>query len=50
MEGKQTLQPLFGIITTARSLLHFCVRSLPRAATGWTLMALAYNCGRIARP
>jgi hypothetical protein len=46
---KQTVEPAFGIITSAIGFTRFQLRSLRNAATEWTLIALAYNCRRIHR-
>ena len=46
---KQTVEPVFGIIKSAIGFTRFRLRSLTKAATEWTLIALAYNCRRIAR-
>ena len=46
---KQTVEPVFGIIKSAIGFTRFRLRSLTKAATEWTLIALAYNCRRIVR-
>ena len=46
---KQTVEPVFGIIKSALGFIRFRLRGLQNAATEWTLIALAYNCRRIAR-
>jgi transposase len=46
---KQTVEPVFGIIKAAIGFRRFHLRGLARVATEWTLIALAYNCRRIAR-
>ncbi|WP_342627943.1 IS1182 family transposase [Nguyenibacter vanlangensis] len=46
---KQTVEPVFGIIKSAMGFTRFHLRGLANAATEWTLVALAYNCRRIAR-
>jgi Transposase DDE domain len=46
---KQTVEPVFGIIKAAMDSRYFRLRGLPKVATEWTLIALAYNCRRIAR-
>ena len=44
---KQTVEPVFGIIKSAIGFTRFRLRSLAKAATEWTLIALAYNCKRM---
>jgi transposase len=44
---KQTVEPVFGIIKSAIGFTRFRLRSLTKAATEWTLIALACNCRRI---
>jgi hypothetical protein len=46
---KQTVEPVFGIIRSAIGFTWFRLRSLAKAKTEWTLIALAYNCSRIHR-
>jgi transposase len=46
---KQTVEPVFGIIKSAIGLTRFRLRSLAGATAEWSLIALAYNCTRIAR-
>ena len=46
---KQTVEPVFGIIKAAMGFRHFSLRGLRNVAAEWTLIALAYNCRRIAR-
>lgn len=46
---KQTVEPVFGIIKAAMGFRNFRLRGLLKVATEWTLIALAYNCRRIAR-
>ena len=46
---KQTVEPVFGIIKSAMGFTRFRLRSLTKAATEWTLIALAYNCRRLHR-
>jgi transposase len=46
---KQTVEPVFGIIKSAMAFVRFRLRGLHHAASEWTLIALAYNCRRIAR-
>jgi transposase len=46
---KQTVEPVFGIIKSAMGFTRFHLRGLQKVAAEWTLIALAYNCRRIAR-
>jgi hypothetical protein len=46
---KQTVKPVFGIIKSAMGFVPFRLRGLCNVAAEWTLIALAYNCRRIAR-
>ena len=46
---KQTVEPVFGIIKSVIGFTRFRLRSLTKAATEWTLIALAYNCRRLHR-
>ena len=46
---KQTVEPVFGIIKSAMGFIRFRLRSITKATTEWTLIALAYNCRRIHR-
>ena len=46
---KQTVEPVFGIIKSAIGFTRFRLRGRIKAATEWTLIALAYNCRRIHR-
>jgi hypothetical protein len=46
---KQTVEPVFGIIRSAMGFLHFHLRGLDNVANEWRLIALAYNCRRLAR-
>jgi hypothetical protein len=46
---KQTVEPVFGIIKRAMGFLRFHLRGQSNVAAGWTLIALAYNCRRVAR-
>lgn len=46
---KQTVEPVFGIIKSAMGFVRFRLRGIHKAATEWTLIALAYNCRRISR-
>ncbi len=47
---KQSVETVFGIIKGATGFRRFHRRGVQNAATGWTLIALAYNCRRIHRP
>ena len=46
---KQTVEPVFGIIKSAIGFARFRLRGIANVTTEWTLIALAYNCRRIAR-
>ena len=46
---KQTVEPVFGIIKSAMGFLRFRLRGIANVATEWKLVALAYNCRRMAR-
>jgi hypothetical protein len=46
---KQTVEPVFGIFKSAMGFTRFRLHSLTKAATEWTLIALAYNCRRLHR-
>jgi transposase len=46
---KQTVEPVFGVIKSAMGFLRFHLRGLANVASEWTLIALAYNCRRLAR-
>jgi transposase len=46
---KQTVEPVFGIIKSAMGFLRFHLRGQSNVAAEWTLVALAYNCRRVAR-
>ena len=46
---KQTVEPVFGIIKSAIGFVRFHLRGLGNAANEWRLIALAYNCRRLAR-
>jgi hypothetical protein len=46
---KQTVEPVFGIITSALGFTRFHLRCLANTAAEWTLIALAYNCRRLHR-
>ena len=45
---KQAVEPVFGIIESAIGFRRFSLRGIGKAATGWTLVTLAYNCKRMA--
>ena len=44
---KQTVEPVFGIIKSAMGFTRFHLRSLPKVAAEWLLVALGYNCRRL---
>ena len=46
---KQTVEPVFGIIKSAMGFLRFHLRGQNNVTAEWTLIALAYNCRRVAR-
>ena len=46
---KQSVETVFGIIKSAMGFRRFHLRGILKAATEWTLIALAYNCRRIHR-
>jgi len=46
---KQTVEPVFGIIKSAIGFIRFHLRGLGNVANEWRLIALAYNCRRLAR-
>src|SRR3954467_15075696 len=46
---KQTVEPVFGIIKSAIGFVRFHLRGLDNVANEWRLIALAYNCRRLAR-
>lgn len=46
---KQTVEPVFGIIKSAIGFVRFHLRGIRNVAAEWSLIALAYNCRRIAR-
>ncbi|WP_264812892.1 transposase, partial [Gluconacetobacter sacchari] len=46
---KQTVEPVFGIIKSVMGFRRFSLRGLAKVTTEWTLVALAYNCKRMAR-
>lgn len=46
---KQTVEPVFGIIKSAIGFFRFHLRGLNNVANEWRLIALAYNCQRLAR-
>jgi hypothetical protein len=45
---KQTVEPVFGIIKSAIGFVRFRLRGISNVAAEWKLVALAYNCKRIA--
>ncbi|GAB6968829.1 hypothetical protein JCM25156A_28670 [Komagataeibacter kakiaceti JCM 25156] len=48
-QRKQTVEPVFGIIKSIMGFRRFSLRGLAKVTTEWTLVALAYNCKRMAR-
>jgi transposase len=48
-QRKQTIEPVFGIIKSAIGFVRFHLRGLDNVANEWRLIALAYNCRRLAR-
>jgi transposase len=46
---KQTVEPVFGIIKSVMGFTRFHLRGIANVTSEWTLVALAYNCRRIAR-
>jgi hypothetical protein len=46
---KTTVEPAFGIIKQTLGFRRFSLRGLEKVRTEWTLVALAFNCRRIAR-
>jgi hypothetical protein len=48
-QRKQTVEPVFGIITSVLGFTCFRLRGLANTAAEWTLIALAYNCRRLHR-
>lgn len=45
---KQTVEPVFGIIKSAMGFVRFRLRGLLNVANEWRLIALAYNCRKLA--
>ncbi|CAL4866864.1 IS1182 family transposase ISGdi13 [Asticcacaulis sp. MM231] len=45
---KQTLEPVFGIIKSVLKFRQFSLRGLQKVKSEWKLIALAYNCKRMA--
>ena len=45
---KQTVEPVFGIIKSVLGFRQFSLRGLQKVKSEWTLLALAYNCKRMA--
>jgi hypothetical protein len=48
-QRKQTVEPVFGIITSVLGFTRFHLRSLAKVSAEWTLIALAYKCRRLHR-
>jgi transposase len=46
---KQTVEPVFGIIKSVLGFRSFSLRGTEKVKTEWKLIALAYNCKRIAK-
>jgi hypothetical protein len=46
---KQTVEPVFGIIKSVLGFKHFSLRGMDKVKTEWNLIALAYNCKRLAK-
>jgi transposase len=46
---KQSVEPVFGIVKSAMGFTRFMLRGLENVKTEWSLVALAYNCRRLAR-
>ena len=46
---KQTVEPVFGIIKSVLGFRHFSLRGMDKVKTEWQLIALAYNCKRLAK-
>jgi Transposase DDE domain len=46
---KQTVEPIFGIIKSVLGFRHFNLRGMENVKTEWKLIALAYNCKRLAK-
>jgi transposase len=46
---KQTVEPVFGIIKSVLGFRHFSLRGMDKVKTEWNLIALAYNCKRLAK-
>ena len=46
---KQTVEPVFGIIKSVLGFRHFSLRGMEKVKTEWKLIALAYNCKRLAK-
>lgn len=44
---KQTIEPVFGIITSALGFVRFHLRGLDKVKSEWTLVAIACNCRHI---
>jgi transposase len=46
---KSTVEPVFGIIKSVLGFTRFHLRGIENVKTEWTLVALAYNCKRMAK-
>jgi transposase len=49
LKRQQSVEPAFGIIKSAMGFRQFTLRGLEKVSGEWTLVALAYNCKRIAK-
>jgi hypothetical protein len=50
LRRKQTVEPVFGIIKSARGLTRFHLGGLANVTSEWTLSALAHDSRRLCRP
>lgn len=46
---KQTVEPVFGVIKSAMGFVRFSLRGFDKVKGEWSLVALAYNCKRMAK-
>ena len=46
---KQTVEPVFGIIKSVLGFTRFHLRGIDNVKNEWNLIALAYNCKRLAK-
>lgn len=49
LKRQQSVEPAFGIIKAAMGFRQFTLRGLEKVSGEWTLVALAYNCKRLAK-